>query len=84
MQVEIIKDVKEGFEVEFDNKEVATALSAILTKEGVDAYTYDPHPLKPGFRLRIEDKNAKKQFKSALKKLDKSWSELSKLVENKL
>ena len=51
MDVSVITHEKGVLELEFSEKEIASALLPIFRDMGVDAYTYDPHPLKPGSSL---------------------------------
>ncbi|HHQ44924.1 MAG TPA: hypothetical protein ENN13_02165 [Candidatus Altiarchaeales archaeon] len=84
MDVRFIKKEKDVVEIEFSEKEVPQALISILNEMGVDAYTYEPHPLMPGFRLHIESDDALADFQKALKRLGGDWSDFSKLIESKL
>ncbi len=84
MDVSFITNEKDVVEIEFSEKELAVALVEILGEMGVDSYTYEPHPLQKGYRIHVESSDAMGDFSKALKKLDKSWSELSKAIEEKL
>ena len=84
MEVTVVTNEKEVVELDFSEKEVASALLPVLRDMGVDAYTYDPHPLKPGFRLHVESKDAMKDTKAALKKLDSQWKAFSKDLKKAL
>ena len=77
MKAEIIEDKDGVLEIEFDDKVLPNALLAVLMKTGVDAYADEPHPLLPDYRLHIEAKNPKKEFKDALKIVDSTWNEFA-------
>lgn len=84
MEIEFVTKEKDVVELEFVDKDVPVALAAVLSEMGVDAYTYDPHPLTPGFRLHVESKDALADLKKAVKGLDKQWSEFTKDIVAKL
>jgi hypothetical protein len=84
MEYIFIEKKKGVVELEFDEKEVPVALSGVLLRNGVDAYWYDPHPLKPGFRLHLEADDAMGELKKAVKGLDSEWSAFKKAVSPKL
>ena len=84
MDFKFVKKKKGEVEVEFDEKEVAVALVSELSKNNVDAYTYEPHPLKAGFVLHVESDNAMADLKKAVDGLGKDWSQLQKGVTSKL
>lgn len=75
MAITILENKKDDLELEFDGKELPNALLDVLLKKGVDAYAYDPHPLLPGYRLHIRDKNPKNRLKDSLKIVDKEWND---------
>jgi hypothetical protein len=84
MEFKIVEKKKDMIELEFDEKEIPLALSGALLQNGVDAYWYEPHPLKPGFRLHIDSEDAMAELKKAVTSLDSEWSQFSKAVEAKL
>jgi DNA-directed RNA polymerase subunit L len=84
LDFKFIEKKKNILELEFDEKEIPVMLVHELTNKGVDAYYYEPHPLLTGFRVHIEAKDALSELKSAVKALDKDWSELKKAVEARL
>ncbi len=84
MEFKFVERKKGSVEIEFDEKEVAIALEGVLVDNGVDAYTYEPHPLKEGFRLHVEAKDAKAELKKAVTQLGKEWGAFKKAVESKL
>jgi DNA-directed RNA polymerase subunit L len=77
-------DKKDIFYKDISNKELPEVLRLELIKNGVDAYTYESHPLIPGYRLNVSGKNPKKEIKNALKNVEKEWNELRSLLEKKL
>ena len=81
MDVSFIEKKKGVLELEFDNKTLPNALAGALTDMGVDAYVYEPHPLKVGFRLHLEAADAMKELKSAVDSVEKDWKALGKLVK---
>ena len=84
MEFKFISKRKGVVELEFDETEVPVALSGVLLRSGVDAYWYDPHPLKPGFRLHVEAEDALGELKKAVSGLDSEWVQFRKAVEAKL
>ncbi|MFH1404269.1 MAG: hypothetical protein ABIH11_08380 [Candidatus Altiarchaeota archaeon] len=84
MEFKIVEKKKGVLEAEFDEKEVAVMLANELSKKGVDAYWYDPHPLLASFRLHIADDDAEAALKAAVTALGKDWSAFRKAVEAKL
>jgi hypothetical protein len=84
VEFEFIEKKKGIVELEFNEKEVPVALSSVLLDRGVDAYWYEPHPLKPGFRLHVEADDAMGELKKAVSSLDSEWSQFWKAVEAKL
>jgi hypothetical protein len=84
MEVKFIEKKKDVVELEFDEKEIALALAGVLLRSEVDAYWYEPHPLKPGFRLHIDAHDAPAELKKAVSALDAEWGSFRKAVEAKL
>jgi len=84
MEFKIVEKKKDALELEFDEKEIPLALSGVLLQSGVDAYWYEPHPLKIGFRLHIDADDAMAELKKAVTSLDSEWSQFRKAVEAKL
>lgn len=84
MEYKIIEKKKDSLEVEFSDKSLAYALLPILTDNGVDAYTYCPHPLTTGYRLCVTSANADKEFKKAVDTLSKEWAGFKKAVAGKV
>ena len=84
MEFKFVEKKKDMIELEFDEKEIPLALSGALLKNDVDAYWYEPHPLKVGFRLHIEADDAMGELKKAISALDTEWSGFRKAVEAKL
>ena len=79
-----IRDNKGNLYREVKDKELAEALRAILVRNGVDAYTHEPHHLFPGYRLHISAKDPKKELKKAIKVLDKEWNAMKELLLKKI
>ena len=69
---------------EISSRELPEVLKIRLAKRGVDAYTYEPHPLIPGYRLNVSGKNSKKELKKALEDTKKEWNKFGKLLQKKL
>jgi DNA-directed RNA polymerase subunit L len=84
MEFKFVEKKKDTVVLEFDEKEIPLALTGVLLKNEVDAYWYEPHPLKVGFRLRIDAPDAQKELKKAVSGLDEEWSQFRKAVEAKL
>ncbi len=84
MDCEIIEKGKDSLELEFNEKEVPLALVGALTKNGVDAYWYEPHPLKKQFRVHLDSDDPMGSLKKAVQTLDEDWSAFSKALESKL
>jgi hypothetical protein len=84
MEFKFTEKKKDTVELEFDEKETPLALTGILSRNGVDAYWYEPHPLKVGFRLHLEADDAMAELKKAIKDLDSEWGQFKKAVEAKL
>jgi DNA-directed RNA polymerase subunit L len=84
MKVNIIEKKKEVLEIEFDDKTLPNALLAVLMKNKVDAYAYEPHPLMPGYRLHIETEDPVKELKAALKEVETSWNAFAKELKSGL
>ena len=84
MEYKFIEKKKGVVEVEFDEKAVPVALVGVFANNNVDAYWYEPHPLKKGFRLHVEAEDAMGEFKKAVSGLDAEWGQFRKAVEGKL
>jgi len=84
MEFRFVEKKKDVVEVEFDEKEMPVALVGVLLESDIDAYWYEPHPLIPGFRLHIEADDAMGEFKKAVTRLNREWSEFKKALEAKL
>jgi len=84
MEVNILIEKEDELELELDNKSIANLLRAELIAMGVDAYTYEPHPLLPGYRLHIKAPKARDKFIEAVERADKNWKKLHKMVEEAL
>ena len=84
MEFKFVEKKKDVIELEFDEKELPIAITAILLKNDVDAYWYEPHPLKVGFRLHIEADEAMAELKKAVSGLDAEWGGFHKAVQAKL
>jgi DNA-directed RNA polymerase subunit L len=84
MEFKFIEKKKDIVELEFYEKEVPLALVSALLKNNVDAYWYEPHPLKPGFRVHIESDDAQADLKKAVPDLETDWRKFQKEVESKL
>ena len=82
MEMNVVKEEPGMLELEFEGKEVALAILSVFKAKKVDAYVYEPHPLKPGFRLHIESKNPRKEVEAAAKSIDKQLSSLSKKIDS--
>jgi len=83
VEVEVVEENEDSLELEFDDKEIALALAAVMNEMGVDAYNHDPHPLKEGFRLHIDSDKPREDLKKAIKRLDEQWDEFTeKIIEN--
>jgi DNA-directed RNA polymerase subunit L len=84
MEFKIVEKKKDKVEVEMDDKDLGMALVGALLGNGVDAYGYEPHPLKKGFRVHVASDDAPAQLKKAASSLGSDWSEFKKAVEAKL
>ncbi|MFC2163033.1 hypothetical protein ACFLRF_05070 [Candidatus Altiarchaeota archaeon] len=84
MDFKVIEKKKDSLELEFDEKEIPLLIVHELTKNGIDAYFYDPHPLLHGFRVHIDADDPMKEFKKAVDELSKDWSLFKKELEAKL
>ena len=84
MDYKIAEKGKDSVEIEFTEKEVPLALVGALLKNGVDAYWYEPHPLKKQFRIHVDSPKPLDDVKKALKTLDGDWAEFKKALEAKL
>ncbi|MFH0861354.1 MAG: hypothetical protein V1921_09150 [Candidatus Altiarchaeota archaeon] len=83
MECKIIENEKNKLVIESDDKTLLSVLSSELKSMGVDAYSYDPHPLIKGYRLSIEASNPSAVLKKAMKKAGADWKKLGDLVEDK-
>ncbi|MFC2154087.1 hypothetical protein ACFLRC_01210 [Candidatus Altiarchaeota archaeon] len=81
MDFKVIEKKKNVIEIEFEDKLMPNTLLAELIKRKVDAYTFQKHPLLPGYCLHIEAKDAGKELKSAVLALEKDWKALKGAVE---
>ncbi len=84
MEFKFVEKKKGTLEMEFDEREMPVALTGMLLRNGVDAYWYEPHPLKAGVRLHVDADDAQAELKRAVKDLEQDWSQLRKAVEAKL
>ena len=84
MEFKFVEKKKDYVELEFDEKEVPLALVGMLIQNDVDAYWYQPHPLKKGFRVHIDGEDAQKDLKKAVATLDGEWNQFKKALEAKL
>lgn len=75
---------EEIFYKEVSPRSLGEALKVMLVKRGLDAYTYEPHPLSAGCRLNISGKNSKKKLKKAIKDVEKEWKNFEKSLQKKL
>jgi len=80
MTIKFIEKKKESVEVEFDDKVLPNLMRADLIEHGVDSYCYDPHPLLPGYRLHTNAKDAVKEIKGSLTRVEKDWKDFGKTV----
>lgn len=80
MTIKFIEKKKESVEMEFDDKVLPNLLRTNLIEHGVDSYCYDPHPLLPGYRLHVDAKDALKEIKGSVKRLEKDWKDFAKVV----
>jgi len=78
MEIKILENKKDVVEIEFDDKTLPNVLASELTKEGVDAYVYEKHPLFPGYRLHIAGDEPMKKLKKAVSAAESEWSEFKK------
>ena len=84
MDYKVVEKGKDYIEVELTDKALPNALLPILDGAGIDAYAYEPHPLKPGYRLHITADNPEKELKKAVDTLLKDWKSFGKAVEEKI
>ena len=84
MEVKTIEKKKGILEIEFDDKVLPNALLNVLLTNKVDAYAYEPHPLLPEYRLRIEAKNPTKELQNALKTVEDEWNKFGRKFQSKL
>jgi len=80
MAVKFIEKKKDSIELEFDDKVFPNIIRANLVEHNVDSYCYDPHPLLPGYRLHVDAKDAMKELKNSVKRVEKDWNEFGKLL----
>jgi DNA-directed RNA polymerase subunit L len=83
MEVKFLEKKKDTVELEFTEKDVPVALVGALLRNDVDAYWYEPHPLKKGFRVHIDADDAPAQLKKAVNDLASDWSAFKKALEAK-
>lgn len=84
MKASIIEKKDGVLEIECDDKPLPNTLLAALIKNKVDAYTYEPHPLLPGYRLHIEADNPMKELQAALKSVESDWDKFEKELTSKI
>jgi len=84
MEAKIIKKKRGSLELGFDNKELPNVLAASLSKRGVDAYAYYPHPLLSDYRLHIDSKNPMDDLKKSIVEVGKEWKDLQKIFRKTL
>jgi DNA-directed RNA polymerase subunit L len=84
MKVSILENKGGVLEIECDDKLLPNTLLAALIKNKVDAYTYEPHPLIPAYRLHIEAGNPMKELQAALKAVEGDWDKLQKELTSKI
>jgi DNA-directed RNA polymerase subunit L len=84
MDYKVVDKGKNFVEVEVSDKALPNAILPILHDEGVDAYAYDPHPLKLGYRLRITADNPERELRKAVDRLSKDWKGFRKAVVEKV
>lgn len=84
MDYKVVEKDKGVLEIELDDKTLLNALLSVLRESKADAYTYDPHPLIPGFRLHIESKDPEGDLRKALSSLDKVVADLEKQAKKVL
>lgn len=80
VEYKVVEKTKDGLEVELDDKTIAAALVSELNDRGVDAASYDPHPLFPAARIIIKSKSGEKDLKAAVSGLEKNVASLKKSV----
>ena len=84
MKVTIIEKKDGLLEIEFEDKVLPNALLSVLMKNKVDAYTFEPHPLLPGYRLHIEADKPEKELEKAIKSVEDDWNKLGKELKSKV
>ena len=84
MEFKFVEKKKDVVELEFDEKDTPVILVGALLRNDVDAYWYEPHPLKKGVRVHIDADDAQKELKKAVSDLASDWSAFMKAVESKL
>ncbi len=82
MAIRFIEKKNASVELEFDDKILPNLLRADLIRHEVDSYCYDPHPLLPGYRLHVDAKDAIKEIKGSLKRVEKDWKDFGKALIN--
>lgn len=80
MTAKFIEKKKDSIEMEFDDKVLPNLMRTDLIEHGVDSYCYDPHPLLPGYRLHVDAKDAMKEIKDSVKRVEKDWKDFGKAV----
>ena len=84
MEYKVVEKGKDFIEIEVTDKALPNALLSILHEMGVDAYAYEPHPLRPGYRLRVNGVDPEKKLKQAVDKLLKDWDGFRKSLVSKI
>jgi len=82
MTVKFIEKKKDSIELEFDDKVLPNIIRTDLVEHRVDSHCYDPHPLVPGYRLHVDAKDAMKELKGSVRRVEKDWNEFSKALVN--
>ena len=84
MKVTILEKKDGLLEIEFEDKVLPQALLSVLMKNKVDAYTFEPHPLLPGYRLHIEADKPEKELEKAIKTVEEDWEKFGKELRSKI
>jgi len=80
MEYKVVEKGKGFLEIELDDKTTAGVLVSELNDSGVDAASFEPHPLFVGTRIRINAKDGEKALKAAITSLEKKITSLKKSV----
>ena len=83
MEIEILKQSKNGLEVKIDNTTVAEILRVYLNKQGIDFAAWRrEHPSKPAV-MKIESKNksVKNEISEAVAVIEKDLNKLLSAVK---